>query len=302
MNPVSRVLKEGVVVGLANHTTQLITKEGNEVPIDDSGAPIKHKDGKISGVVLVFRDITERKKAEKDLFNLAKFPSENPFAVLRININGTVIYANAESQRLPKPISVKVGQVIRPQWLNYVTEALTSNHRLDFEESAEGRWFEFKAAPILSEGYVNIYGSEITERKQMQEKIEDYSKNLEKLVEERTKRLNSSLYARSLIEASLDPLVTIDAEGKITDVNEATEKVTGCSKEQLIGSDFSDYFTQPEKARKGYQKAFSEGFVRDFSLAIRHKSGRIIDVLYNASVFRNEQGKIQGIFAGHRHN
>ena len=166
------MLKEGVTVGLANHTV-LITKDGNEVPIDDSGAPIKHKDGKISGVVLVFRDITERKKAEKELFNLAKFPSENPFAVLRINRDGTVIYANAESLRLPKPISVKVGQIVRPQWLNHVTEALTSNRRLDFEESAGGHWFEFKVAPILSEGYVNIYGSEITERKKAEEALHE---------------------------------------------------------------------------------------------------------------------------------
>ncbi len=198
------MIKEGKTVGLANHTV-LITKDGNEVPIDDSGAPIKHKDGKISGVVLVFRDITERKKAEKDLFNLAKFPSENPFAVLRINSDGTVMYANAESLRLPKPISIQVGQIVRPLWLNYVSEALMSNRRLDFEENAGGRWFEFKLAPILSEGYVNIYGADITERK----KAEEAARKSEALS-------IVSNYTRSLIEASLDPLVTISPDGKIT--------------------------------------------------------------------------------------
>ena len=65
-NPIERVLKEGMVVGLANHTV-LIRKDGSEVPIDDSGAPIKDKDGKTTGVVLIFRDITERKKAEDAL-------------------------------------------------------------------------------------------------------------------------------------------------------------------------------------------------------------------------------------------
>ncbi len=64
-NPVDRVLKEGVVVGLANHTV-LIRKDGTEIPIDDSGAPIKDKDNKTTGVVLIFRDITERKKAEDE--------------------------------------------------------------------------------------------------------------------------------------------------------------------------------------------------------------------------------------------
>lgn len=110
----------------------------------------------------------------------------------------------------------------------------------------------------------------------------------------------ASLYARSLIEASLDPLVTISADGKITDVNKSTEEVTGCSREQLIGSDFSDYFTEPEHARAGYQKVFTEGFVRDYPLAIRHKTGKVTDVLYNASIYRNEKGAIQGIFAAAR--
>ena len=82
-----------------------------------------------------------------------------------------------------------------------------------------------------------------------------------------------SAYARSLIEASLDPLVTISPEGKITDVNRATEEATGLPREGLIGSDFSDYFTEPDKAREGYQQVFSQGFVRDYPLTLRHASG-----------------------------
>ncbi len=107
-------------------------------------------------------------------------------------------------------------------------------------------------------------------------------------------------YNRSLIEASVDPLVTINTEGKVTDVNSATEFATGVSREELIESDFSDYFTQPEKAREGYQRVFKEGLVRDYPLAIRHKSGMITHVLYNATVYRNEAGEIQGVFAAAR--
>jgi PAS domain S-box-containing protein len=107
-------------------------------------------------------------------------------------------------------------------------------------------------------------------------------------------------YNRSLIEASPDPLVTIDSEGKVTDVNMATELATGISREQLIGSDFSDYFTEPEKAREGYRTAFLKGTVRDYPLAIRHTSGMITDVLYNATIYRNETGEIQGVFAAAR--
>jgi PAS domain S-box-containing protein len=114
------------------------------------------------------------------------------------------------------------------------------------------------------------------------------------------KLLAASLYSRSLLEASLDPLVTISKEGKVTDVNKATEDVTGCTREELIDTDFSDYFTQPEEARAGYQKVFTEGLVKDYPLAIRHKSGRITDVLYNATVYLNPKGEVEGAFAAAR--
>jgi len=108
------------------------------------------------------------------------------------------------------------------------------------------------------------------------------------------------LYSRSLLEASLDPLVTISKEGKITDVNKASELATGCSREELIGTDFSNYFTEPEKARIGYRNVFTESLVKDYPLRIKHKSGKIIDVLYNATIYNNPQGEIQGVFAAAR--
>jgi PAS domain S-box-containing protein len=110
----------------------------------------------------------------------------------------------------------------------------------------------------------------------------------------------ASLYARSLLEAGLDPLVTISRKGKITDVNTATERFTSMCREQLIGSDFSEHFTEPEKARQVCQQAFEQGTVRDYPLAIRDKAGRTTDVLYNATVYKNPAGEIEGIFAAAR--
>jgi PAS domain S-box-containing protein len=101
-------------------------------------------------------------------------------------------------------------------------------------------------------------------------------------------------YARSLIEASVDPLVTISPEGKITDVNEATIKVTGAPREKLIGEDFANYFTEPDKASEGYQWVFSEGIVTDYPLTIRHADGRLTDVLYNASVYSSLCVRLRG--------
>jgi PAS domain S-box-containing protein len=110
----------------------------------------------------------------------------------------------------------------------------------------------------------------------------------------------ASLYARNLLEASLDPMVTISASGKIMDANKATEQVTGVPRDRLIGTDFADYFTEPDKARAGYEKAFSHGSVKDYLLALRHVSGRITEVIYNASTYTDETGEVKGVFAAAR--
>jgi PAS domain S-box-containing protein len=110
----------------------------------------------------------------------------------------------------------------------------------------------------------------------------------------------SLAYNRSMIEASLDPLVTIGPRGQITDVNAATEMATGLPRDELIGTDFSEYFTEPAKARSGYLQVFREGKVRDYALEMRHRDGRVTPVLYNASTYRDDAGKILGIFAAAR--
>jgi len=112
--------------------------------------------------------------------------------------------------------------------------------------------------------------------------------------------LNESKYLRSLIETSLDPFVTINTDGKITDVNDATIKATGVSRDKLIGTDFSDYFTDPPKARKGYKTVFERGLVKDYELTIRHIDGSLMYVLYNATLYRDQNGKIIGVFAAAR--
>jgi PAS domain S-box-containing protein len=158
---------------------------------------------------------------------------------------------------------------------------------------------EFDKDGTLLGGFGTV--TDITARKQMEEELRKSRDELEKRVEERTAELRAaSLYARGLLEASPDPLVTISPDGKITDVNVATAMVTGLMRERLIGSDFSNYFTEPQKAKEGYKKVMSEGLVKDYPLTIRHISGRITDVLYNATVYRNEAGQMQGIFAAAR--
>ncbi len=110
----------------------------------------------------------------------------------------------------------------------------------------------------------------------------------------------ASRHARGLLEASLDPMVTISAEGTITDVNEATIQVIGIARDDLIGTDFSDYFTAPERARHAYRQVFAEGSVRDYPLTIRHQNATLTEVMYNASIYKDADGVVLGVFAAAR--
>jgi len=120
----------------------------------------------------------------------------------------------------------------------------------------------------------------------------------QKKAEEALQKANA--YNRSLIEASMDLMVTISPDGTICDVNEATIRVTGFSRAELVGTDFSDYFTEPERAKAGYEQVFQNGAVTDYALGIRHRDGHVTPVLYNATVHRDSAGNTIGVFASAR--
>ena len=110
----------------------------------------------------------------------------------------------------------------------------------------------------------------------------------------------SQRYTRGLIEYSLDPLVMISAKGKITDLNSAMEQITGISRKEIIGTGFSNYFADPDAAKKIYQQVFRDGYVRDYPLETKHRDGKTTSVLYNASVYKDGEGNVAGVFAAAR--
>ncbi|MEI8338291.1 MAG: PAS domain S-box protein, partial [bacterium] len=111
----------------------------------------------------------------------------------------------------------------------------------------------------------------------------------------RTEQEQEPHYARSLIEASLDPLITINTEGKITDMNDAFRNITNLTRKNLRGTDFFDYFTEPQKANKVYQEVFEKGFVSDFPLTLQDRNGKLTDVLFNGSVYKDKEGNVKGV-------
>jgi PAS domain S-box-containing protein len=161
-------------------------------------------------------------------------------------------------------------------------------------------WYSIAVYSPEREHFVAVF-DDITERKAAERAVHEAYELLEKRIAQRTAELrDATSYNRSLIEASIDPLVTIGRDGRILDVNEATIRATGVSREELVESDFSEYFTDPESARAGYSKVFREGSVRDYELHLRRRDGGTTPVEYNASVYRDPAGKVLGVFAAAR--
>ena len=161
-------------------------------------------------------------------------------------------------------------------------ELVIANKELLFQT---GEKQDRAAELVVADIELDFQNKEKEKRKIENKALEDYSNSL-KL---------ASQYSLSLIEASRDPLVTINTEGKITDMNEATVRVTGIERKVLIGSDFFDYFTDQQKAREVYQEVFEKGSVADSPLTLQNKDGKLTDVLFNGSVYKDDVGNVLGV-------
>ena len=126
-----------------------------------------------------------------------------------------------------------------------------------------------------------------------------------KQVEEEQKKLDQRLrdqqfYTRSLIESNIDALMTTDPRGIITDVNKQMEALTGCTRDELIGAPFKNYFTDPERAEAAIKLVLSEKKVTDYELTACARDGKKTVVSYNATTFYDRDRTLQGVFAAAR--
>ncbi len=111
---------------------------------------------------------------------------------------------------------------------------------------------------------------------------------------------DQQFYTRSLIESNIDALMTTDAHGIISDVNQQMMVLTGCTRDELIGAPFKDFFTDPELAEQGIRQVLREGKVTNYELTVRAKDEHETVVSYNATIFRDRDGEVQGVFAAAR--
>jgi len=274
-----------------------IRKDGSRFPAVVSVTALRDAQEIIIGYLLIGSDNTARKHAEAKLRS-----SETRYRRLFETAKDGVLILDGQT-----------GQITDAN--PYILEVLGSTHAevlgrelWEIGVFADATASRAAMAELQDRGYIRYddlpLGSKTGQRRQVEVVANAYEENGHRVIQcnvrDITDRKQASQYVRSLIEASLDPLVTISAEGKITDVNEGLIKVTGMARGKLIGTDFSDYFTEPEKARGAYQQVFAKGFATDYPLTIRHQDGRLTDVLYNASVYKDMSGNVLGVFAAAR--
>ena len=151
-----------------------VTFEGTQKRKDGTTFPVEIRLGVLQAgpektMIGLVRDITDRKQAEEEIANLAKFPSENPCPVLRLASDGTVLYANPAGEALLAQWGCKVGGKVADEWHQRVAEVLTSGASACVEVAHEDRIVSLELVPVVEAGYANLYGSDITERKRAED-------------------------------------------------------------------------------------------------------------------------------------
>jgi PAS domain S-box-containing protein len=282
-------------------------KDGTTIVISLTVSPVHDAAGEVAGASTIARDITDSNRLLRETSETRAFldnilQSSTKYSIIGMDLDHRILSWNKGAQRnygyaAEEAIGKNLSILHTPQDV----ESGAVDHLLATAYSdglAEGTFervrqdgSRFTASVVVTRrddtlghpiGFL-LMSNDISEAKLAEDQLRAASE-----------------YGRSLIEASRDPLVTISAEGKITDVNEATIRVTGVARGQLIGTDFSDYFTEPGRAREGYLQVFAQGFVTDYPLTIRHTGGDLTEVLYNASVYKDADGTVLGVFAAAR--
>jgi len=294
--------------------------------VADSPLTLRHKDGKLTdvlfngsvykddrenvlGVVIVARDVAEQKWATELRIANKELAFQNDEKEKRaaelVVANKELAFQNDEKEKRAAELVVANKELAFQNEVKEkrAAELIIANEELAFQNDEK----EKRAAELFIANKELVFQTGEKEKRAAELVIADIELDFQNKEKEKREIANKELealsysaklasqYSLSLIEASLDPLVTISTEGKITDMNQATVNITGIEREKLTGTDFFDYFTEPQKAREVYQEVFAKGSVADSPLTLRHKDGKLTDVLFNGSVYKEDRGNVLGV-------
>ncbi|MGI8978629.1 MAG: PAS domain S-box protein [Pirellulaceae bacterium] len=305
-----------------------IRKDGSRFPAVVSVTALRDDQSAIIGYLLIGTDNTARKRAEEALLKAgalqsAIFNSAN-FSSIATDEKGVIQIFNVGAERMlgytaaevmnkitpadisdpqevvarAKALSAELGTTITPGFEALVFKAargIEDIYELTYIRQDGSRFPAVVSVTALRDdqstiiGYLLI-GTDNTARQQVE---------AERLLLDQRVR-DQQFYTRSLIESNMDALITTDPRGIITDVNKQMEALTGCTRDELIGAPFKDYFTDPERAEAGIKLVLGESKLTDYELTARARDGKETVVSYNASTFHDRGRKLQGVFAAAR--
>ncbi len=305
-----------------------IRKDGSRFPAVVSVTALRNDLGIIIGYLLIGTDNTARKQAEEALLKAgalqnAIFNSAN-FSSIATDEKGVIQLFNVGAERMLGYTAAEVVDKITPADISdpqeVIARARELSHELATTITPGFDALAFKASRGIEDIYELTYirkdGSRfpavvsVTALRDAQDGIIGYlligtDNTARKQVEAEQMLLDQRLrdqqfYTRSLIESSIDALMTTDPRGIITDVNQQMEALTGCTRDELIGAPFKNYFTDPDRAEAGIRRVLSGNKVTDYELTARARDGKETVVSYNATTFHDRDRKLRGVFAAAR--
>ncbi len=252
----------------------------------------------------------ERRKLDQRLrdqqFYTRSLIESNVDALMTCDPRGIITDVNKQTETLT---GCTRDELIGAPFKDYFTDASRAEAGIK-RVLAEGRVTNYELTKIRKDGSRFPAVLSVTALRDPQDAIIGYlligtDNTARQEVEDERKRLDQRLrdqqfYTRSLIESNIDALMTTDPRGIITDVNKQTEALTGCTRDELIGAPFKNYFTDPDRAEAGINRVLSEGKVTNYDLTARARDGTLTVVSYNATTFHDRDRSLQGVFAAAR--
>src|SRR5713226_1307780 len=287
--------KEGAVT---NYVLTLQAAGGVQLPVSFNAATFKDPSGKVRGIFASARDITAQKQLEAQLQASQNYTrsliESNVDALMTTDPLGVITDVNQQMEALT---GHSRDELIGTPFKLYFTDADRAEQGIK-QVLQQGKVTNYELTAHGKEGRQTVVSYNATTFYDRENKLQGVFAAARDITEQ--KKLEQQLreqqsYLRGLIEASVDGLITVDPSGTITDVNDRMCQMTGYTRGELIGTPFADYFTDSERAASGVRKTFEDGFVTEYALTVVSRTRRMLQVSFNASVFKDAAGKVRGI-------